>query len=82
MHLKDILSEYNILFDTSEFTKIDIEKLKETSPETTIGAFIHEMLRLIDNADEKEMEILEDALLYGLDAFAQKQIIPKFYDED
>lgn len=81
-HLKDILSEYKILFDTTEFTKIDIEKLKETSEETTMGAFIHEMLRLIENADEKEKQILEDALIYGLDAFAQKTITPRFYDED
>lgn len=82
IHLKEFFSEYKILFDTSEFTKFDIEKLKETSPETTIGLFINEMLKLIENADNREKQILEDALIYGLDAFAGKQIMPRFYDEN
>jgi len=82
IHLKELFSEYKILLDTSEFTKFDIEKLKETSQETTIGVFINEMLKLIENADNKEKQILEDALIYGLDAFAGKQIMPRFYDEN
>ncbi|MCS7214693.1 MAG: DNA repair exonuclease [Thermodesulfovibrio sp.] len=82
MYLKELFSEYKILFDTSEFTKFDMEKLKETSPETTMGTFINEMLKLIENADGREKQILEDALIYGLDAFAGKQITPRFYDEN
>ncbi|GAB5045655.1 metallophosphoesterase family protein [Thermodesulfovibrio sp. TK110] len=79
-YLKELFSEYKILFDSSEFTKFDIEKLKKISPETTIGIFINEMLKMRELADDEEKQILEDALIYGLDAFAGKQITPKFYD--
>lgn len=82
LHLKELFSEYKIIFDISEFTKLDIEKLKETSPDTTMGRFINEMLKLIENSYGPEKEILEDALIYGLDAFAGRQIVPRYYEEN
>lgn len=57
-----------------------MEKLEETSTETTIGIFIREIFKMMDKADEREKQILKDALIYGLDAFAGKQITPRFYD--
>ncbi|MGB9710149.1 MAG: metallophosphoesterase family protein [Thermodesulfovibrio sp.] len=82
-YLKELFSEHKILFDISEFTKFDIERferLKEISPETTIGLFINEMLKMRELAKDEEKQIIEDALIYGLDAFAGKTLIPKFYD--
>lgn len=79
-YLKELFSEYKILFDLSDFIKFDMEKLEETSTETTIGIFIREIFKMMDKADEREKQILKDALIYGLDAFAGKQITPRFYD--
>lgn len=80
--IRDILSEYKVIFDLSEFTNINLDKLKETKTDTTVGMFIQEMLKLIENSHGRQKQILQNALVYGLDAFAQRPIIPKHYDED